>query len=97
MSRAGTRPEVAQNERECRFPVDEASEGKLPRRCRNRIGNDCAALQTAESAGFFAFIREDAINEAAMEAVGGWCGSPERQIESWSIHGALRRKPEHHL
>lgn len=97
LSMAGTGSGVAQHERECRFPADEASEGELLRRCKNRIGNDCAALQTAEGAGFFAFVREDAINEAAMEAVGGGCGSPGRQIESWNIHGALRRKPEHDL
>jgi len=97
LSMAGTGPGVGQNERECRSPAAEVSEAKLPRRCRNRIGNECAALQTAEGAGFFTFIREDAINEAAMEAVGGGCGSPGRQIESWSIHGALRGEPEHRL
>ena len=69
----------------------------LPRRCRNRIGNDCAALQTADGTGFFACVREDAINEAAMEAVGGGWGSLGRQIESWTIHGALRREPEQYL
>lgn len=66
----------------------------LPRRCRNRIGNDGPALQTADGAGFFACVREDAINEAAMEAAGGGCGSLGRQIESWTIHGALRREPK---